>query len=119
MDVYSTMLWHTDDKILLSALSHDLHGFTRTAREGWVALGNTFSLTKEHDEALRCFRRSYEIDPSYAYGHTLSGHEALAMEEFDRAVAFFRAAIRLDKRSYNAWCVRRLLNAGPAERELS
>jgi anaphase-promoting complex subunit 3 len=104
MDVYSTLLWHLHDEVGLSSLAHDLLAISRTAPESWVALGNCFSLQKEPDEAMRCFRRASQLEPAYAYAHTLSGHEAVSMEEYDRALAFFQTAVRIDKRHFNAWC---------------
>lgn len=113
MDVYSTLLWHLQDGVGLSTLAQDLLDVSRLAPEAWAALGNAFSLGREPDEAMRCFRRAAQLAPGYAYAQTLSGHEAVNMEEYDRAVAFFQTAVRIDKRHFNAWCVRRpLLCAG-------
>ena len=38
-----------------------------------------------------------------AYAHTLAGHEHVANEEFDRGLDYYRAAVRLEPRRYNAW----------------
>jgi hypothetical protein len=35
----------------------------------------------------------------------LCGYEAIEMEEYERAIAFYRTAIRTDGRHYNAWHV--------------
>jgi anaphase-promoting complex subunit 3 len=44
-----------------------------------------------------------QIDPNFAYAYTLLGHEYIAIEELDKALANFRDAVRVDPRHYNAW----------------
>ncbi|KAF1784084.1 Ankyrin repeat-containing domain [Phytophthora cactorum] len=41
--------------------------------------------------------------PSFTYAYTLSGHEYVANEDFEKAVNCYRHAIRTDSRHYNAW----------------
>jgi anaphase-promoting complex subunit 3 len=103
IEYYSTTLWHLNDMYALSHLSQVLVSVDRDAPQPWIAAGNCFSLKREHDEAMRCFRRAAQLDPGCAYAWTLCGHEALEMDEHDRAIAFFRTAIRADARHYNAW----------------
>jgi tetratricopeptide (TPR) repeat protein len=54
---------------------------------------------------MRCFKRATQIDPGCVYAWTLCGYEAIEMEEYERAIAFYRIAIRTDGRHYNAWYV--------------
>lgn len=75
----------------------------RESPQAWIAAGNCFSLQKDQDEAMRCFRRATQVAPSFAYAWTLCGYEAIEMEEYERAIAFFRTAIRTETRHYNAW----------------
>lgn len=77
----------------------------RESPQTWISTGNCFSLQKDHDEATRCFRRATQVDPGCAYAWTLCGYEAIEMEEYERAIAFFRSAIRTDSRHYNGWWV--------------
>ncbi|OWZ21658.1 Anaphase-promoting complex subunit [Phytophthora megakarya] len=58
---------------------------------------------KEHDTALAFFQRAIQLDPSFTYAYTLSGHEYVANEDFEKAVNCYRHAIRTDSRHYNAW----------------
>jgi anaphase-promoting complex subunit 3 len=44
-----------------------------------------------------------EVDGSFAYGHTLCGHEYVASDDLEKALACFRTAVRIDPRHYNAW----------------
>jgi anaphase-promoting complex subunit 3 len=43
------------------------------------------------------------VDPRFTYAYTLCGHEYVCNEDFDKAVACYRYAIRIDERHYNAW----------------
>jgi anaphase-promoting complex subunit 3 len=103
MDLFSTLLWHLHDTLALAHLSQELVAIDRLSPEAWIAVGNSFSLQKEHDEAMRCFKRASQLDPRCAYASTLSGHEAVSMEEFDRGIAFFQTAVQIDRRHFNAW----------------
>ncbi|WVQ99447.1 hypothetical protein IAU59_006582 [Kwoniella sp. CBS 9459] len=103
MEQYSTLLWHLSDPPALSHLSQSLMSIDRESPQPWIAAGNCFSLQKDHDEAMRCFRRATQLDPGCAYAWTLCGYEAMEMEEYERAIAFYRTAIRNDSRHYNAW----------------
>lgn len=78
---------------------------SRESPQAWISAGNLFSLQKDHDEAMRCFKRATQVDPGCAYAWTLCGYEAIEMEEYERAIAFYRTAIRTEPRHYNAWSV--------------
>ncbi|ETN39330.1 uncharacterized protein HMPREF1541_05553 [Cyphellophora europaea CBS 101466] len=103
MEVYSTCLWHLKSDIELAFLAHELMAIDRLSPQAWVAVGNSFSLQREHEQALRCFKRATQLDPGFAYGFTLQGHEYVANEEFEKALDAYRAAIAADSRHYNAW----------------
>ncbi|KAI5123272.1 hypothetical protein M0805_009294 [Coniferiporia weirii] len=102
MDMYSTTLWHLQRNAKLSFLAQELLSIDPRSPQAWIAVGNCFSLQKERLQALTCFRRAAQLDPSCAYAYTLSGHE-LTDEDLDKAVNFFQSALRADQRSYNAW----------------
>ncbi|KAL5529076.1 hypothetical protein ACEPAG_5050 [Sanghuangporus baumii] len=102
MDLYSTTLWQLQRNAKLSFLAQELLGIDSRSPQAWVSVGNCFSLQKERSQALTCFRRAAQLDPTYAYAYTLSGHE-LTDEDVDKAVNFFQSALRADPRSYNAW----------------
>lgn len=103
MEVYSTVLWHTKNDIELAFLSHEIIDIDRGSPQAWCAVGNSFALQKDHDQALKCFKRATQLNPKFAYAFTLQGHEHIENEEYDKALAAFRAAIGVDNRHYNAW----------------
>lgn len=104
MEVYSTLLWHLRRNVRLSFLAQELLSTDPKAPQAWIAVGNCFSLQKEKTQALTCFRRAAQLDPTCAYAYTLSGHESID-EDLNKAINFFQSALRADARHYNAWCV--------------
>ncbi|CAG7816240.1 unnamed protein product [Allacma fusca] len=99
----STSMWHLQREVDLSCLAHDLMSNDRKNISTWIAAGNCFSLHKEHETAIKFFKRAIQVDPSFAYGYTLLGHEYVATEELEKAMRCFRNAARIDPRHYNAW----------------
>ena len=103
MEIFSTILWHTKNDIELAFLSHEIIDIDRGSPQAWCAVGNSFALQRDHDQALKCFKRATQLNPKFAYAFTLQGHEHRANEEYDKALAAYRAAIAVDNRHYNAW----------------
>lgn len=102
MEYYSTLLWHLHKDIQLSYLAHELADVDKKAPQTWCALGNSYSLQRDTDQALRCFKRAIQLDPNFAYAHTLQGHEYVATDAFENSLDSFRSALLVDKRHYNA-----------------
>ncbi|KAH7113296.1 hypothetical protein B0J11DRAFT_146674 [Dendryphion nanum] len=103
MEVFSNVLWQLKKEVDLAYLAHTLVEQDRLSPQAWCALGNAFSLQRDHDQAIKCFTRSTQLDPTFAYAYTLQGHEHLANEEFERAVTAYRCAVSADSRHYNGW----------------
>ena len=57
MDVYSTALWHLHKVTELSALSEELADSWYLSPQAWCAKGNCLSMHKEHEDAIKFFRR--------------------------------------------------------------
>ena len=103
MEYYSTSLWHLKHDVDLAFLAHELIDLDRSSPQAWCAIGNSFSLQRDHDQALKCFKRATQLDPSFAYAYTLQGHEYISNEEYDKAMLAYRASITAESRHYNAW----------------
>jgi anaphase-promoting complex subunit 3 len=103
MEIYSTILWHLKKETELAFLAHELIDADWANPQAWCSLGNSWSLAREHEQALKCFRRATQLDPKFAYAFTLQGHEHVANEEYDKALAAYRHGMAADKRHYNAW----------------
>jgi anaphase-promoting complex subunit 3 len=103
MEVYSTVLWHLKRGTDLSFLAHELVDSAWHSPQAWCALGNAWSLSRDHEQALKCFKRATQLDPKFAYAFTLQGHEHVTNEEYDKALTAYRQAILADRRHYNAY----------------
>jgi anaphase-promoting complex subunit 3 len=103
MEIYSTILWHLKRETDLAFLAHELVDSSWQSPQAWCALGNSWSLARDHEQALRCFKRATQLDPKFAYAFTLQGHEHVANEEYDKALVSYRHGMAADKRHYNAW----------------
>ncbi|BDD63092.1 hypothetical protein MAP00_008034 [Monascus purpureus] len=103
MEIYSTVLWHLKNDVELAYLAHELMEIDRLSPQAWCAIGNSFSIQRDHDQALKCFKRATQLDPKFAYAFTLQGHEYVANEEYDKALDAYRSGINADNRHYNAW----------------
>lgn len=103
MEVYSTILWHLKRETDLSFLAHELIDSAWHSPQAWCALGNAWSLAKDPEQALKCFKRATQLDPKFAYAFTLQGHEHVTNEEYEQALTAYRQAISADKRHYNAY----------------
>lgn len=106
LEYYSTLLWHLHRPTTLSYLAQELLAINPLLPQAWIATGNVFSHLEDHSNALKCFKRAIQCDPTLAYSYTLAGHEAVTMEEWETAIGFFRESIRRDVLHYNAWCVK-------------
>lgn len=103
MEVYSTVLWQLKKPVQLSFLAHNLRDLDFNSPQTWCAVGNAFSLSREHEQAIACFKRATQVDPDFSYAWTLMGHELLTNEEFDAALASFRKGVGGERRGYGAW----------------
>ena len=103
MEIYSTVLWHLKNEVELAYLAHQLLEVDRLSPQAWCAIGNSFSHQRDHDQALKCFKRATMLDPDFAYAFTLQGHEYVSNEEYDKALDAYRHGIKADPRHYNAW----------------
>jgi len=103
IEYYSSCLWHLKKQVELCALAHDALEKSRFAPEAWIAVGNCFSLQKEHENALKFFNRAIQLNPHNAYAHSLCGHEYVYNEDFQNARKYFEISLNFDIRHYNAW----------------
>ncbi|KAL0477993.1 anaphase-promoting complex subunit 3 [Acrasis kona] len=103
LEVYSTILWHMRKDARLSYLARRMNLIDPLSPNTMCAIGNCFSLQKDHASALKFFERAITTCPQFTYAHTLAGHEHFANDDMDDALECYRNAIRIDSRHYNAW----------------
>ncbi|KAL7666565.1 Anaphase-promoting complex subunit 3 [[Candida] zeylanoides] len=102
MEYYSTLLWHLHKRVELTYLATELYDVDSTSAVTWCVVGNLFSLTREPDEAIRCFTRAVRADARFTYAYTLRGHEYFSNDNYELALENFRMGLLHDARHYNA-----------------
>ena len=103
MEIYSTILWFLKRETDLAFLAHELIDASWQSPQAWCAIGNSWSLARDHEQALRCFKRATQLNPKFAYAFTLQGHEHVENEEYDKALTSYHQATAADKKHYNAY----------------
>ncbi|KAL9599273.1 MAG: hypothetical protein Q9219_003975 [cf. Caloplaca sp. 3 TL-2023] len=103
MERYSTCLWQLKKEVDLAFLAHEVMDTDRNSPQAWCVMGNSFSVQRDHDQAIKCFRRATQLDPKFTYAYTLQGHEHIDNEEYDKALSAFRSAIAVENRHFNGW----------------
>ncbi|KAG1732216.1 uncharacterized protein EDB91DRAFT_1152196 [Suillus paluster] len=102
IDVYSNILYVTDNRLKLSRLAHEFLELDKD-RPGSVLLGNHYSLRAEHEKAVKYFRRATELDRTYLSAWTLMGHEYVEMKNSHAAIEAYRRAVDVNRKDYRAW----------------
>jgi anaphase-promoting complex subunit 3 len=100
---YSTALWFAKKDAALGALAQRMISHYRHSAFTMCVVGNAYSLASNAASAHAMFQRATLIDPTFAYAHTLCGHEAMALGQREQAAENFRKALNCDPRHYSAF----------------
>lgn len=103
LEIYSTILWFLKRETDLAFLAHELIEASWQSPQAWCAIGNSWSLARDHEQALKAFRRATQLNDHMAYAYTLQGHEHVENEEYDKALTCYLQATCADKKHYNAY----------------
>ncbi|KAI9455322.1 TPR-like protein [Lactarius psammicola] len=97
IDVYSNILYVTENRLTLSRLAHDFLALDKDRPEVCCLVGNHYSLRAEHEKAIRYFRRATQLDRTYLSAWTLMGHEYVEMKNSHAAIEAY------PRKDYRAW----------------
>ena len=61
MEFYSTVLWHLQEEVELSTLAQDVTKIDKKSPQAWCVAGNCFSHLKEHESAIKFFKRAGQV----------------------------------------------------------
>jgi len=103
IEYYSSCLWSLQKHSELSELALSSIEKNPFASEAWIAIGNCYSLQREHDTALQFFNRAIQLSQNMAYAHTLCGHEYIYKDDFQKAKKCYEVALVIDPKNFNAW----------------
>ncbi|KAI0036954.1 TPR-like protein [Vararia minispora EC-137] len=103
IDIYSNILYVTENRLKLSKLAHDFINIDRDRPEVCCLIGNHYSLRAEHEKAIKYFRRATDLDRTYLSAWTLMGHEYVEMKNSHAAIEAYRRAVDVNRKDYRAW----------------
>ncbi|XP_006461139.1 hypothetical protein AGABI2DRAFT_221677 [Agaricus bisporus var. bisporus H97] len=103
IDIYSNILYVTDNKLKLSRLAHEFLALDKDRPEICCLVGNHYSLRAEHEKAVKYFRRATQLDRTYLSAWTLMGHEYVEMKNSHAAIEAYRRAVDVNRKDYRAW----------------
>ncbi|KAH9961595.1 hypothetical protein BC827DRAFT_1203118 [Russula dissimulans] len=103
IDVYSNILYVTENRLTLSRLAHEFLALDKDRPEVCCLVGNHYSLRTEHEKAIRYFRRATQLDRTYLSAWTLMGHEYVEMKNSHAAIEAYRRAVDVNRKDYRAW----------------
>ncbi|KAF9586663.1 Anaphase-promoting complex subunit 23 [Lunasporangiospora selenospora] len=103
MDIYSNVLFVTENRTKLSELARrcamtDIH-----RPETCCIIGNYYSMKGEHKKAVVYFKKALRLNRGYSAAWTLLGHEYLEMKSTYAAVEAYRRAVDYNHKDYRAW----------------
>ncbi|KAI0699551.1 hypothetical protein BC835DRAFT_1412536 [Cytidiella melzeri] len=103
IDVYSNILYVTENRLELSRLAHELLVLDKDRPEVCCLVGNHYSLRSQHDKAIKYFKRATQLDRTYLSAWTLMGHEYVEMKNAHAAIEAYRKAVDVNRKDYRAW----------------
>jgi len=103
MDVYSNILYVTDQRVELANLAHKTNQIDKYRTETCCVIGNYYSHSSQHEKAAQYFQRALKLSPGYLSALTLLGHEYMEMKNTHAAIHSYRQAIEVNRRDYRAW----------------
>ncbi|KAF8633362.1 hypothetical protein AX17_004533 [Amanita inopinata Kibby_2008] len=103
IDVFSNILYVTDNRLKLSKLAHEFLALDKDRPEVCCLVGNHYSLRAEHEKAVKYFRRATQLDRTYLSAWTLMGHEYVEMKNSHAAIEAYRRAVDVNRKDYRAW----------------
>ncbi|KAJ7072269.1 hypothetical protein C8F01DRAFT_973120 [Mycena amicta] len=103
IDIFSDVLYVTDNRLKLSRLANDFLGLDRERPEVCCLVGNLYSQRAEHEKAVKYFRRATQLDRTYLSAWTLMGHEYVEMKNSHAAIESYRRAVDVNRKDYRAW----------------
>lgn len=103
LDAHSNVLFVRNDMVKLSSLAKDYFEQNRYKPEACVAVGNYYSLRREHSQAIQFFRRAIRLRHNFPEAWVMIGHEHVEVKHPNAALEAYRRAADLAPWDYKAW----------------
>ncbi|KAH7329485.1 cell division cycle protein-like protein 23 [Stachybotrys elegans] len=103
IDHYSNALYIIDDRERLAFIAQLCSNMDRNRPETCCVMGNYYSLTGRHEDAIELFRKALILDRSNAGAWTLLGHEYFHLQNTHAAIECYRRAVCLNQHDYRSF----------------
>ncbi len=100
VDLYSTVLWHLNEKEALYALSLKCKQNWPESPETFVVQGNYFSSILANEKAIESFRKAQSSDENYGYSYFLEGYDWLSLNNLIEAENSFSRLRKIQPDSF-------------------
>lgn len=103
LDHYSNVLYTLESHEKLAFVAQLASNVDRYRPETCCVIGNYYSLSSRHEDAIIQFKRALNLDRGFSSAWTLLGHEYLAVQNTHAAVESYRRAIDINNKDYRAF----------------
>ncbi|KAI1277194.1 cell division cycle protein-like protein 23 [Xylaria sp. FL0933] len=103
LDHYSNVLYTLGSEVRLSFMAQVASSIEPYRPETCCVIGNYYSLSSRHQDAIIYFRRALILDRNFSSAWTLLGHEYLKLENSHAAMSSYIRAIGLNNHDYRAY----------------
>ncbi|KAK0111589.1 Anaphase-promoting complex subunit 23 [Cadophora gregata] len=103
IDHYSNILYKLGSRERLAFVAQLASTIDRYRPETCCVIGNYYSLSSRHEDAITHFRRALLLDRNFASAWTLLGHEYVKLENTHAAIDSYRHAVDINNKDYRAF----------------
>ena len=103
IDVYSNILFVLERRAKLSHLAKSVSATDKFRPETCCVIGNYYSLSSDHESAVKYFKKALKLNKSYLAAWTLMGHEYVELKNTHAAIESYRRAVDINNKDYRAW----------------
>ncbi|KFY31931.1 hypothetical protein V493_00669 [Pseudogymnoascus sp. VKM F-4281 (FW-2241)] len=103
LDHYSNILHTLSSHSQLAFVTHPSTSISLYRPETHIAIGNYYSLTHRHTDAIQSFRLALHLDRNFAAAWTPLGHEYCKLENTHAAIEAYRRAVEGNNKDYRAF----------------
>ncbi|KFZ11131.1 hypothetical protein V502_07735 [Pseudogymnoascus sp. VKM F-4520 (FW-2644)] len=103
LDYYSNVLHTPGSRSRLAFITHLASSINRYRPETCCAIGNYYSLSSRHEDAVHYFRLALNLDRNFSSAWTLLGHEYFKLQNSHAAIEAYRRAVDCNNKDYRAF----------------
>ncbi|OBT51968.1 hypothetical protein VE04_07367 [Pseudogymnoascus sp. 24MN13] len=103
LDHYSNVLYTLGSRERLAFVAQLASAVNRYRPETCCVVGNYYSLSSRHEDAVNYFRRALNLDRNFSPAWTLLGHEYFKLQNTHAAIESYRHAVDLNNKDYRAF----------------